>query len=67
MKKLEIDQMENIKGGTYQYKGLFCGMAIAAYGIAAASLVLATGGTAAVLLAGLGYSVATPGLVACFI
>jgi hypothetical protein len=67
MKKLEITQMENINGGTYQYKGLFCGMAIAAYGIAAASLVMATGGTGAVLLAGLGYSIATPGLAACFI
>jgi hypothetical protein len=67
MKKLEISQMENIKGGKYTNKGLFCGMAIAAFGIAAASLVLASGGTAAVLLAGLGYSVATPGLAACFI
>jgi len=67
MKKLEVTQMENIKGGGYAYKGLFCGLAIATYGIAAASLVIATGGTAAVLLAGIGYSIATPGLAACFI
>ena len=65
MKKLELTQMETINGGSY--KALFCGMAIAAYGVAAASLVLASGGTAAVLLAGVGYSLATPGLAACFV
>jgi hypothetical protein len=67
MKKLELAQMETAKGGSYPYKGLFCGMAVVAFGFAAASLVLASGGTAAVLLAGLGYSVATPGLATCFI
>ena len=46
---------------------IFCGLAIASYGVAAAALVTATGGTAAVLLAGVGYSLATASLAACFI
>ena len=65
MKTLSLEQMEKTNGG--KYAALFCGMAIAAFGVAAASLVLASGGTAAVLLAGIGYSIATPGLAACFI
>ena len=64
MKRLSLEQMENTKGG--KYSAFFCGLAIATFGIAAASLVLASGGTAAVLLAGVGYSLATPGLAVCF-
>ena len=47
--------------------GLLCGIAIAGWGLSAAALVIASGGTAAVLIAGLSYSVATAGLAGCFV
>jgi len=70
MKKMNFEQMENLKGGTEAVESLSedtivdgiswlsCAFGIAGFGLAAAGLVLVSGGTAAVLVAGLTYSIA---------
>ncbi|GAA0739218.1 hypothetical protein [Gaetbulibacter jejuensis] len=54
MKTLELNQMENVEGGI----SLGCGFAILGAGIALGSLIVASGGTAAVVLAAAGWSIA---------
>ncbi|NCP22464.1 MAG: hypothetical protein COZ76_09285 [Flavobacteriales bacterium CG_4_8_14_3_um_filter_35_10] len=54
MKTLELNQMELVEGGF----SLGCGFAILGAGIALGSLIVATGGTAGVVLAAAGWSIA---------
>jgi len=61
MKELNIMQMEEIEGGN----AIMCGFAIASFGVAVAALSTASGGTTSVLLAGIGYSLATGSLTGC--
>ena len=71
MKTLNFEQMEKVNGGQSVTTAigdsqtvdisLGCVFGIAAFCVAAGSLVLASGGTAAVLFAGIGYSIAPAG------
>ena len=54
MKTLDLNQMEEFEGGI----SLGCAFAIAGAGIALGSLIVASGGTAAVVLAAAGWSIA---------
>ena len=58
MKTLSFEQMEEVGGGRDARKNIGCAFGILGFGLAAAGLVLVTGGTAAVLVAGLSYSIA---------
>lgn len=59
MKTLELHEMENINGGL-SAGDIGCGIALVGAGIAFASLVTATGGTA-LILAAAGWSIAPAG------
>lgn len=51
MKSLTFEQMESIEGGSKVLAGISCGIGIAAFGLAFAGLVTATGGTALLIAA----------------
>lgn len=55
MKKMELNQMEEIEGGNA--KSIGCALSIIGFGLAFAGLVTATGG-AGLLIAAAGYSIA---------
>jgi hypothetical protein len=56
MKKIEINQMENVHGGG----GISCAIAVASWGLAYAGLVTATGGVG-LIIAAASYSLAPVG------
>lgn len=67
MKKLNVEQMENLQGGGDKAGDyVMCGLAIAGFGIATAAL-FSTGVGAPVALSAAGYIIATPSLAGCFI
>lgn len=58
MKVLELDQMEQIEGGSDPVLGgIGCALGVITFGLSFAALVTATGGTA-LLISGVAYSLA---------